>query len=115
MKPVLEVNELEEDELTIKRKVKEIDYFNKNHSLFKEISEFSIDINGDELLPNFNKKNKEVKVTKDIKFSKEYSNLDFDIKPKSYELDKNDFKNNFEIVKNNSKKLKLLKEVEKSL
>lgn len=115
MKPVLEVNELEEDELTIKRKVKEIDYFNKNHSLFKEINEFSIDINGDELLPNFNKKNKEIKVTKDIKFSKEYSNLDFDIKPKSYELDKNDFKNNFEIVKNNSKKLKLLKEVEKSL
>ena len=115
MKSLLEVNELQEDELTIKRKIKEIDYFNKNHDLFKAINDYSIDTDDDKVIANFNSKNKDIKVKKDIRFVKEYSNLDFDIQPKSYELEKDDFKNNFEIVKNNSKKMKLLKEVEKAL
>lgn len=115
MKSLLEVNELEEDELTIKRKVKEIDYFNKNAKLLKQVNEYYIESNNDNLNSNLKTLEKNTKVRKDIRFGKEYSNLDFDISPKSYEMDSNDFKNNLEIVKGNKRKIKLLKDIEKSL
>lgn len=115
MKSLLEVNELEENELTIKRKVKEIDYFNKNAKLLKQVNEYYIESNNDNLNSNLKTLEKNTKVRKDIRFGKEYSNLDFDISPKSYEMDSNDFKNNLEIVKGNKRKIKLLKDIEKSL
>lgn len=115
MKSLLEVNELEEDELTIKRKVKEIDYFNKNAKLLKQINEYYIESNEDNLSSNLKAIERNTKVKKDVRFGKEYSNLDFEIYPKSYEMDRNDFKNNLEIVKGNKRKIKLLKDIEKSL